>query len=191
MKKTDKKFFYILLFSMELALVLIAFIIIAVKKQSIASTFTTPALLAVQVSVGIISGLVIGVLCTILVFKIPIFSIMHKLVKKLITTYKLNLYDLILISVLAGVCEEILFRGVLQPMWGIWITSFVFILLHGYFNPFNWKLTLFGVMMFGISIILGYIYITLGLAAAISFHFSFDLIVLLLIFFKLEKQNAT
>lgn len=59
-------------------------------------------------------------------------------------------------------------------MWGIWITSFVFIFLHGYLNPLNWRMSLFGVIMYGVALALGFIFINFGLIPAMVFHFVYD-----------------
>jgi membrane protease YdiL (CAAX protease family) len=72
--------------------------------------------------------------------------------------------------------EEILFRGGIQPYLGIWVTSFVFILLHGYINPFNIALTLYGIFMVFISAGLGYLFEMYGIIASIVAHFLFDLV---------------
>mgnify|MGYP001067267619 CR=1 FL=1 len=182
MNKNSRTLFYFILFGMELGLVAVAAVVLAVKGQPPDSIFTTPYPVTTQVAAGITSGLLAGLITTILVLRLPVFSTIRRIAKELITTFRLNIYDLILISVTAGVCEEILFRGVLQPMWGIYITSFIFVLLHGYFSPSNWKLTLFGALIFIISIAIGVMYEIIGLYSSIAFHFSFDLVVLLLIY---------
>ncbi len=79
-------------------------------------------------------------------------------------------------SFCAGVGEEILFRGGIQPYLGIWPTSFVFILLHGYINPYNLALTVYGLFMVLISAGLGYLFEIYGIHASMTAHFIFDLI---------------
>lgn len=80
-------------------------------------------------------------------------------------------------SFCAGVGEEILFRGGIQPYLGIWLTSVVFILLHGYLNPFNLALTLYGILMVFISAGLGYLFEIFGVIASMVAHFIFDLLI--------------
>jgi membrane protease YdiL (CAAX protease family) len=50
---------------------------------------------------------------------------------------ELNQYEIIYVSLFAGLSEELLFRGLLQPFWGVTITSILFGALHfltlGYF----------------------------------------------------------
>jgi len=53
----------------------------------------------------------------------------------------------LLVALATGLCEEVLFRGVMQPMFGIWVTSFLFGLCH----PTSWQralhCALFGLVM--------------------------------------------
>ncbi|HVT57468.1 MAG TPA: CPBP family intramembrane glutamic endopeptidase [Thermoanaerobaculia bacterium] len=43
---------------------------------------------------------------------------------------RLPLWTLLTVAALAGVCEEIIFRGWLQPLAGIWLTSLLFAVAH-------------------------------------------------------------
>ncbi|MBY0552298.1 MAG: CPBP family intramembrane metalloprotease [Candidatus Obscuribacterales bacterium] len=40
------------------------------------------------------------------------------------------MFDIILVSLTSGVCEEVLFRGVMLPQWGIIASSIIFGLVH-------------------------------------------------------------
>jgi membrane protease YdiL (CAAX protease family) len=62
--------------------------------------------------------------------------------------------DLLVIAALAGLGEELLFRGVLQDELGIWIASAVFGLLHGPSREL-WPLALWAT---GMGIVLGALY---------------------------------
>ncbi len=90
-----------------------------------------------------------------------------------------KIYHIIFYSTCAAVGEEILFRGAIQPFLGIWWTSVLFIFLHGYLNPYNWQITLYGVFMVMISAGLGYLYELLGIYAAMFAHFIYDLVMFL------------
>jgi len=81
---------------------------------------------------------------------------------------------IIFYSLCAAVGEEILFRGAIQPHIGIWPASILFIFLHGYLNPFNWPITMYGLFMIIISAGLGYLYAQCGIYAAMVAHFIFD-----------------
>lgn len=103
------------------------------------------------------------------------------LIKKIAPTY----FHALLLSACAGIGEEILFRGGIQPYLGIWPTSIIFIILHGYINPFNIALTLYGVFMIFVSAGIGYLFEIHGIFAAIAAHFLFDLIM----FIVLQKSS--
>lgn len=97
---------------------------------------------------------------------------------KLIKPIKLNLVQIVLISICAGVGEELFFRGVLQPWLGIWITSLAFVMLHGYLNPFNLPLTGYGFYMVLVIAVMGYMTEHLGIVTAMVAHSIIDIILL-------------
>lgn len=71
----------------------------------------------------------------------------------------------------AGIGEEILFRGALQPVLGIWFTSFLFAIVHvqyGFLNPAT-------VVLLILSLILGFIRQRHNTTVAILVHFGYDL----------------
>lgn len=94
---------------------------------------------------------------------------------------RFSLFDKTQISVFAGAGEEILFRGAIQPLLGNFFTSIIFIGIHGYFKFRSAGHILFGIMMFGLSIMLGILAAEVGLFAAMVAHALYDLIMLILI----------
>ena len=104
-----------------------------------------------------------------------------ELIEKINPTY----VHVIFYSFCAGVGEEILFRGAIQPHLGIWLTSVLFIFLHGYLNPFNMAITIYGIFMVIISAGLGYLYELFGIYSAMFAHFIFDVAM-----FSYLKWNA-
>ncbi len=91
---------------------------------------------------------------------------------------RLNWSEIIFISMCAGVGEELLFRGVLQPMWGIWITAIVFVAIHGYLNPRDWRISVYGLYMTLIIAGLGYMTERFGIWSAVVAHMLIDVILL-------------
>lgn len=175
MKKKSKKLLYLILFVGELFLIFVAFIILSIKKQSYISLLNlnhTPSIFIIFIV--ILCALAIAISIGFAVIKFTLFKDIKKIINEITNNFGLNTFDILIISIIAGVCEEILFRGVLQPMLGIWLTSFLFIFLHGYFNPVNWRMTIFGILMFCLSMVLGIIYIKYGLITAIIFHIFYD-----------------
>ncbi len=91
-----------------------------------------------------------------------------------------KLFDLLLISLCAGFCEELLFRGVLQVKCGIFIASIIFGLVH-FITP------LYFISATVIGFYLGYLFIIYkSLIVPIQMHFIYDFILLVYLryFFK-------
>ncbi len=95
---------------------------------------------------------------------------------KLIHESGLQLPDLLFLSLAAGIGEELLFRGAIQPFLGIWPTAVLFVALHGYLNPMNPKMSVYGVLMVVVSAGLGYLFEYVGIYAAMTAHFVIDAI---------------
>jgi membrane protease YdiL (CAAX protease family) len=77
-------------------------------------------------------------------------------------------------SFCASVGEEILFRGGIQPFIGIWPASLLFVFLHGYINPSNMNLTVYGVFLIIICAGFGYLFKFFGIGSCIMAHFVYD-----------------
>ncbi len=93
---------------------------------------------------------------------------------------------IIQISVVAGITEEFLFRGAVQPLLGIWLTSVIFIAIHGYIRFKTVHQILFTLFTFALSMMLGYLFIYFGLLSAIIAHIVYDYMLLS----KMMQQNS-
>jgi len=81
------------------------------------------------------------------------------------------LWHIAVISLVVAICEELLFRGAVQYMWGPYWTSIVFAAIHVRYLQ-HWLMT---GMVFAISYGLGWIYIHTGtLWTPIAAHFVID-----------------
>ncbi|MEO6798876.1 MAG: CPBP family intramembrane glutamic endopeptidase [Rhodanobacter sp.] len=92
----------------------------------------------------------------------------------------------------AGVGEELLFRGALQPVLGIWLTSVAFVLVHirAYrLDALNKRVLLQSVSIFAISVALGYLALYAGLLTAILVHAAMDAVGLF--FIRRMARSAT
>jgi membrane protease YdiL (CAAX protease family) len=88
----------------------------------------------------------------------------------------------LLVSFCASVGEEILFRGALQPIFGNLLISVIFVLLH------TQSLFSFGIiLLFIVSIFLGWIRNRTSTTAAIIAHFIYNFMQLLLLIVALES----
>lgn len=86
---------------------------------------------------------------------------------------------IIFVSLSAGIGEEIFFRGVIQPFLGVVLTAVIFVAIHGYLNPKNIRISIYGVYMTVAIILIGYLTQLFGLISAISAHTFIDIILLL------------
>ena len=130
-----------------------------------------------QLTVGIVFG-IITAKAGWQIIELPKLADTKIFFTNLIKPLKLNSGQIIFISICAGVGEELLFRGAVQPMLGIWITSILFVLLHGYLNPFNIPLTLYGIYMVLVIGVMGLMTEYFGILAAMIAHTLIDIILL-------------
>lgn len=79
------------------------------------------------------------------------------------------------LGVTAGVGEEILFRGAIQPRYGVVFTSIVFALLH-----VQYSLSLVVLGVFAVGLVLGYERQRMSTTAAIITHVVYDVLAVLL-----------
>lgn len=97
---------------------------------------------------------------------------------RMLARARFSAFDRIQLSLFAGAGEELLFRGALQPVLGIWLTSVIFVGIHGYFKFDSAGHLLFGGVMFGLSLLLGVLFEYVGLASAMAAHAVYDMIML-------------
>ncbi|WP_107039300.1 CPBP family intramembrane glutamic endopeptidase [Brumimicrobium mesophilum] len=112
----------------------------------------------------------------IAVSQLPVFEEMSTPQIRMLKSLKLNWLDIIFMSFCAGFGEEILFRAGIQTWLGPWFTSFLFIAVHGYFNPKSWKKSMLGVLLLPFILILSFTYELFGLWFCVAAHFSYDLL---------------
>ncbi|MCH8905128.1 MAG: CPBP family intramembrane metalloprotease [Bacteroidetes bacterium] len=128
-----------------------------------------------QLAIGVAYGIIVATLLTFALDRPPLNKV-QDFFGDLLEDVHLNYFDVIWFSLCAGIGEEILFRAAIQPHFGIWPTAIVFILLHGYINPFRLSLSIYGVLLIIVSAGLGYLYAYFGLVCAITAHFMIDVI---------------
>ena len=88
------------------------------------------------------------------------------------------------IALAAAVGEETLFRAALQPLLGIWITAFVFLVTHtpAYrFRRLDRATFVQAANVFGAGVVLGLIYQYIGWIAAVLVHLWIDIIGLVVV----------
>ncbi|MDZ7720221.1 MAG: CPBP family intramembrane glutamic endopeptidase [Balneolaceae bacterium] len=160
-------------------LLLANLIIYYIQETSLAALFFEGYHFLIQISLGITSGAVFGIAGLGLI-KIPSFKkiLDEYAVIRQIQEMNLSPNEIVYISLVAGISEEILFRGAIQPVIGIWWTSLLFIGIHGYIRLQSTTHVLYSLFTFALSCMLGVLFIYVGLISAMAAHFMYDVIVL-------------
>lgn len=87
-------------------------------------------------------------------------------------------WHIFVIAAVVAFCEELLFRGALQPLIGIWGTSLVFTLIHFRYLK-RWAMTGY---LFFVSMVLGWLAQWTGsLVASMAAHFTIDFVLALIL----------
>lgn len=167
------------------ALITIAVVVnFAFGSKSLTKILADGRPIAEQLLLGFALTLAIGIPTWSFVLGVaPLSSFRRTLVRLLgrIDTAGLNP---LWIALLAGVGEETLFRGALQPIIGIWWASIIFALLHfGSYQlrSINLQKIILVLLAFGGSVLLGILFKTVGLVAAVVVHAGWDLLGILAI----------
>ncbi len=112
------------------------------------------------------------------IVELPLLQKTKVFFTQIIKPLNLSVIEIILISICAGIGEEMFFRGVVQPVLGIWATALLFVLLHGYLNPFNMPLTYYGIYMVVVIGVMGLFTEYFGIVSAMMAHAVIDFILL-------------
>lgn len=147
--------------------------------ESITEIILTGRQFSLQVLLGTLFGLLFGWVGVILLNLDSLRKTLndYKIIQILNVT-PLSKPLIIQISLIAGLTEEFLFRAAIQPLIGIWLTSIIFIALHGYIRFKTVNHLLFTIFTFALSMMLGYLYIYFGLISAIIAHAVYDYLLL-------------
>ena len=138
----------------------------------------------IAIGFGLMFGFVYAFIA-LLFMQAPVFDGLNSRMENLIGELKLSLLAGIFLSICAGLGEELLFRAALQPTLGIWISSIVFVAIHGYLNPWNWRFSLYGLIILPFVIILSYGFNHFGLWFAVMAHFAYDAV----LFTAMVREN--
>lgn len=85
----------------------------------------------------------------------------------------LTLLSAMVISLVAGVGEELAVRGVLQPRLGLWVSSLFFAAMHAF--QYHWDVLL---IIFLVSVVLGVVRIKTNTTTAAIVHFTYDFLLI-------------
>ncbi|MCB0477569.1 MAG: CPBP family intramembrane metalloprotease [Crocinitomicaceae bacterium] len=138
--------------------------------------------------IAIVAGLLFGISFAMVAERMSEIPFISKSTYDLTEFFKglnLTFFDIFFLAFAAGFGEEILFRGAIQGQLGIWLTSVIFIAIHGYLNPRNIGMFVFGSYLVLFSAFMGYIFEQYGIWSSIMAHFCYDLILL----YSLKKST--
>jgi membrane protease YdiL (CAAX protease family) len=132
-----------------------------------------------QVGWGIVIGLAIALPAWAAILNIRAFAAFRDQMLALADRIDLRGSNPLWIGLCAGVGEEALCRGALQPLLGIWWTSVLFTLAHyrtGGFRSMTLTKCGYAGFVFLASVLMGYVLIELGLIAAAVAHSAVDVV---------------
>src|SRR5690554_2861298 len=143
------------------------------ENNSLSIIFRSSLSIWIQIPSGIALGFLLGYGAKFIVEQ-PFLSEVQEKYSKVISGLNLSEWQIIFISLCAGFGEELLFRGAIQPLLGLWITAIVFVAIHGYLNPRDWKMTVYGIYMTLAIAVLGYYTDYVGVIGASLAHAGID-----------------
>ncbi len=176
-----KRSLFVLAFGSLLVFTLLGWIILGYfGPVSLGSMLAQGLQPGMQLLIGLALGTLIGFLAWSIV-TLPFLRNTRRFFVDIIGPLELTWIEVIIISCCAGIGEEILFRGAIQPHLGIIWTSILFVALHGYINPFNLSMTAYGIFMVLAICFLGWAALRYGLITVIVAHTVIDVILLYLL----------
>lgn len=149
------------------------------QDRTVLDAFTEGAPIWIQLASGLGFGILFGVM-GVQLMKDPTLkdALAEYEIIKTLNELNLGKAQQISVSAVAGITEEFLFRAAIQPVIGIWLTSLIFVGVHGYIKITSVPKFLFTLFTFLLSMMLGYLYMSFGLYSAVMAHFIYDAIVL-------------
>ncbi len=133
-----------------------------------------------DLGLGILTGVICAVLAWLLLWRIPSLAQVLYTIREILNLPTLDRETLLMMAVGAGIGEEIIFRGILQPHLGVWGTAVLFGLAH----PLSPSYTVYAALA---GLVLGYLALwTHALLAPIACHAVYD--GLLLIWLKRSSK---
>ncbi|HCK22095.1 MAG TPA: hypothetical protein DHW15_08045 [Bacteroidetes bacterium] len=132
---------------------------------------------AVQLGIGIVYGWLSSMLMLLLLRR-RVMDAARTVFSNLMLRFKMRTIDIVFISLCAGIGEELLFRGGIQPWIGVWATAFVFIALHGYLDLKDRPVLVYGLFMVVVCAGFGYLMRFFGILTAITAHSVIDILLM-------------
>ena len=172
-----------------LALTLLSWLGFYFRGSQMLSTLVQGERSGNQILVGFSIGFAVSGLGLVVVLSTNLFQQYRDIVAAIFAEIRPRFGDLVFISLGAGWSEELFFRGLLQPMIGLWWASVLFWLAHGAISATHWGINLYGLCVLAGGVGLGYLYESQGLIAAMTAHAALDATTLLGFHFWMKTKG--
>ena len=172
-------------FGTGLGLVMIglAWFIAHIRGQSLAAWFP-----AAHWPVDVALGATLGGILALLVWQLDYFiPALRRIRELLLTTLDLQTFsyrDALFLGILAGLPEEMLFRGAIQPVIGWLVTSVLFGALHSLTRTYFLYATIAGLVLGGLTLWRS------NLWASVAAHCIFDMVTFIFLIQSWRKQQT-
>lgn len=159
-------------------LTVLALGILLLSGRSLADAFDSRMAWPLQLALGVAVGMAAGAILSLAEYALPGLEKLREIVKDVFRRYQPTHIDLLVVSAGAGWGEELLFRGALQPLIGVWPAAVAFALAHFMLTRITLGRVLYtlGLVLAGAG--LGYLADWAGLAAAMLAHGVYDYVAL-------------
>lgn len=144
-------------------------------------SFTTLFSFSLHPFLQLVIGTFLGWSIALIGWELMCLAFMKKELEKYLSLFSVQSLSwgvILFVSLSAGIGEELFFRGVLQPFLGILITSVLFVAIHGYINPKNWRISIYGLYMTLAIVLVGFLSERIGLFSAMAAHATIDIVLL-------------
>ena len=130
-----------------------------------------------QIVIGIVVGLLIA-LGAWWIIKLRAMTPIRVRYSSIIGPVMARRSDRIMVSICAGFAEELFFRGAIQHWLGIIAPAIIFVAIHGYLDPRDWRISLYGTYMTLGMIAIGWAAAEFGLIGPMLAHTMIDIVLL-------------
>lgn len=178
-REDRRTLYYASVFSGLIWLILGSLILYYFQDKTLFSLIAEQQNWLLQILTGSMFGVVLGV-AAVLLIRHPAYRHILKdyAIIRQIQEFSLTPVLIFFVSIIAGITEEVLFRAAIQPLLGVWITSLIFIAIHGYIRFKSANHFLFTLFTFVLSMVLGLLTMYLGVVSSMAAHAIYDVIVL-------------
>lgn len=151
--------------------------LIIFQKRDLREVLIGEGDLLFQIAIGLAGGMLIAGLAWGII-RLKFMSQIRERYSSMIGPVMTKRSDRILVSVCAGFAEELFFRGAIQHWLGIIATAIIFVAIHGYLDPRNWRISLYGTFMTLAMIGIGWAAEEFGLIGPMIAHTLIDIVLL-------------